>query len=124
MTCLLLQERRIFEPRIEEAETQAQHAEDQVQPFERQWRVSKEEITLTRTKLGSGAWAEAKVVVFRGTRVAAKCFHNLIVSEYNLELFIRETNTAACLRHPHLVPAVYRSISKRRTNCFDRANDH
>ena len=94
------------------ADTRAQRAEHQVQQFERQWRVSKEEITLTRTKLGSGAWAEVKIAEFRGTRVAAKCFHSLIVSDYNLELFIREINMAARLRHPHLLQFVGASLEE------------
>ena len=92
------------------ADTLAQRAEHQIQQFERQWRVSKEEITLTSTKLGSGAWAEVKIAEFRGTRVAAKCFHSLIVSDYNLELFIREINMAARLRHPHLLQFVGASL--------------
>ena len=51
-----------------------------------------------------------KIAEFRGTRVAAKCFHSLIVSDYNLELFIREINMAARLRHLHLLQFVGASL--------------
>ena len=40
---------------------------------------------------------------FRGLKVAAKCLHSEIISNYNRDLFVREMNIAAKLRHPNLV---------------------
>ena len=44
-----------------------------------------------------------RVAKFRGLRVAAKFLHNLILSNYNRRLFVREMTMAAKLRHPHLL---------------------
>ena len=53
--------------------------------------------------LGTGAWGEVKVGIFRGTTVAVKCLHEMILSEYNLDLFCREMDIASCVRHPNLL---------------------
>ena len=68
--------------------------------------VQRNEIGLTREELGRGGWAAVKVAVFRGTRVAAKCFFQQIVSPYNCQLFRREMNMASRIRHPNLVQFV------------------
>ena len=67
------------------------------------WRVERREIHLSQRELGRGGWAEVKVAEFRGLQVAAKCLHSIIISEHNRQLFQREMNIAARLRHPHLV---------------------
>ena len=67
------------------------------------WVVNREEIQLTDQELGRGGWAVVRVAKFRGLRVAAKCLHNLIVSDYNQQLFVREMSIAARVRHPNLV---------------------
>ena len=67
------------------------------------WVVSKDDIIMTREILGEGAYGNVTVAVFRGLRVAAKCLHHLIVSEYNLALFSREMDIASRIRHPNLV---------------------
>lgn len=77
---------------------------------ESHWIVQRHEIMLTREKLGKGAWGKVKVAMFRGSRVAAKCFHQLIISDYNRHLFVREINMAACLRHPNLVQFIGASL--------------
>ena len=53
--------------------------------------------------LGGGGWGEVKVAEFRGTRVAAKSLYQAIMSNYYQQLFIREMNMAARIRHPNLV---------------------
>ena len=67
------------------------------------WRVERREIHLSQRELGRGGWAAVKVAEFRGLQVAAKCLHSIIISEHNRQLFQREMNIAARLRHPHLL---------------------
>ena len=90
--------------RAQEAERRAAEAERRLQiddqPF---WAVDRAEIVLTGEKLGEGGWAEVKVAKFRGARVAAKCLYSQIISDYNRDLFIREMNVAARVRHPNLL---------------------
>ena len=67
------------------------------------WLIEREEVVMTEEVLGSGGWGEVKVGIFRGTRVAVKCLHQLIVSEYYLQLFSREMDIASHVRHPNLL---------------------
>ena len=69
----------------------------------RQWVVERREIQLTQQELGRGGWATVRVAVFRGARVAAKCIHNQIISRHNIQLFKREMDMAARIRHPNLL---------------------
>ena len=106
--------------RAEELQTQVQGAEDRVQELQtslaettqelRQcedllthWVVRREEIELTGPELGVGGWATVTVAKFRGIQVAVKRIHNEIISHHNLQLFQREMNMAARLRHPNLI---------------------
>ena len=67
------------------------------------WVISREELTLTEELLGSGGYGEVRVALFQGLRVAAKCLHSIIASDYNLRLFSREMSIAAQVRHPNLL---------------------
>ena len=67
------------------------------------WAVRREEIELTGPELGVGAWATVTVAKFRGAQVAVKRIHNQIISRHNIQLFQREMNIAARLRHPNLI---------------------
>ena len=67
------------------------------------WAVRREEIELTGPELGVGAWATVTVAKFRGAQVAVKRIHNQIISRHNIQLFQREINIAAKLRHPNLI---------------------
>lgn len=67
------------------------------------WVVGREEIEFTQEELGRGGWGVVRVAKFRGLRVAAKCLHNVIISDYNRQLFSREMTIAARLRHPNLI---------------------
>ena len=58
---------------------------------------------MTGPELGRGGWAIVSVATFRGVRVAAKTIHRQIISHHNVQLFRREMNMAARLRHPNLV---------------------
>ena len=68
-----------------------------------QWVIEMEEIEMTREVIGRGGWGEVKVGLFRGTRVAVKCLHDLILSDYNISLFSREMDIASRVRHPNLL---------------------
>ena len=67
------------------------------------WVVRREEIEMTGPELGRGGWATVSVATFRGVQVAAKTIHHQIISPHNIQLFRREMNMAARLRHPNLV---------------------
>ena len=67
------------------------------------WVVTKGDITMTQEVLGKGGWGEVRVAKFRGLRVAAKCLHDIILSDYNRQLFTREMEMAARIRHPNLL---------------------
>ena len=58
---------------------------------------------MTQEVLGKGSWGKVTVATFRGTRVAVKCLHDLIISSYNSEQFALEMTIAAKLRHPNLL---------------------
>ena len=98
--------------RVEYAELRAREAESQLHEVQSHWIIPKSEIELTEEMLGQGAWGKVKVAKFRGTRVAAKCYHRILLSEHNLRLFRREISMAARLRHPNLVQFIGASIDR------------
>ena len=110
--------------RAGELQTQVQGSEDRIQGLQRSladttqelrfcehrlqansthWVIGREEIELTGPELGVGGWATVTVAKFRGIQVAVKRIHNEIVCDHNLQLFQREMNMAARLRHPNLI---------------------
>ena len=102
-------DRRVVEVRQQQQRSLAdmrqrlRECEDLLQAYDAQWVVRREEIELTGPELGRGAWATVTVARFRGAQVAAKRIHNQLVSRHNIQLFRREMNMAAKLRHPNLV---------------------
>ena len=85
------------------AEQRLVESEGKLRRLETRWVVERREIQLTDQELGRGAWATVSVAMFRGARVAAKCVHNQIVSQHNIQLFKREMDMAARIRHPNLL---------------------
>ena len=77
--------------------------EDRLQANSTHWVIGREEIELTGPELGVGGWATVTVAKFRGIQVAVKRIHNEIICDHNLQLFQREMNMAARLRHPNLI---------------------
>ena len=67
------------------------------------WLIERDEITVTGEELGRGGWGEVKVGVFRGTRVAVKTLYEVILNDYNTQLFSREMDVASRIRHPNLL---------------------
>ena len=107
-----MQQRMQCERQIEQLEAQLREAQRAAEGLQGDmlaqgeevfWRVERREIHLSQRELGRGGWAVVKVAEFRGLQVAAKCLHSIIISEHNRQLFQREMNIAARLRHPHLV---------------------
>lgn len=77
---------------------------DQAQKEENQpWIIQRDEVELTNEKLGNGAYGVVQVAIFRGTRVAAKTLHDIIVSNHNRNIFIREKEISSRVHHPNIV---------------------
>ena len=94
------QEQEQADMRIELANLRLQDEEVNGAP---DWILSQEEIQITSKTLGEGAWATVNEGIFRGSRVAVKRMHRLILSPYNVRLFEREMVIAARCRHPNLL---------------------
>ena len=102
-----------LDSRVQDAEAKARDLQIQLKASqdarkgpnegEPSWVVQNDEIDITDTELGRGAWAVVRIAKFRGVRCAAKCLYRQIVSEYNKHLFVREMNMAARVRHPNLL---------------------
>ena len=67
------------------------------------WVVKRSEISLSSTKLGSGAWGKVWLADFRGSPVAAKCLHDIIAAPHNNALFVREMSISAQTHHQNIV---------------------
>ena len=69
----------------------------------RSWILQRNEVQITDELIGEGAYGQVKVAIFRGTRVAAKCLHKLIVSRHNKGIFTREMDISSSVHHPNIV---------------------
>ena len=105
-------ERRIVEAerRVQFAEVRTRDAEEQLHQSQSFWRIPRQDIELTNEKLGKGAWGKVKVALFRGSRVAAKCYYRILLSEHNIKYFHREITIATRLHHPNLVQFIGASM--------------
>ena len=104
----LLQQRvQEAEQRAAEAERRAREAQErgreEPEEGEPSWLVHREEINLTEEELGRGGWGVVKVATFRGARIAAKCLYGALNYGYWQNVFSREMNMAARIRHPNLL---------------------
>ena len=88
---------------VTSAREQLRESEHRLTASTSHWIVRSEEVEMTGPELGRGGWATVSVATFRGVRVAAKTIHRQIISRHNVQLFRREMNMAARLRHPNLV---------------------
>ena len=98
--------------RLEEAENRADEAERRAHKGRQEeretesdpsWVVRKDEIILTDEELGRGGWGVVKVATFRGALIAAKCLYGSHNYGYWQNVFSREMNMAAQIRHPNLL---------------------
>ena len=92
-----------LERSLAETTQDLRQSEQRYQTSSTHWAVRREEIELTGPELGVGGWATVTVAKFRGAEVAVKRIHNQIISRHNIQLFQREMNIAARLRHPNLI---------------------
>ena len=97
---------------LQEVIAEKQQAQQQIQELRRQnrsqnqaqtWVINRREINLSDKELGRGAYGWVKEATFRGCKVAVKCLHNELISDYNLHVFDREMTMAARCRHPNLL---------------------
>ena len=67
------------------------------------WVISRDQIQVTDKCLGRGAWGNVVEGKYCGCAVAVKKIHDLILSNHNRSLFVREMNIASRCRHPCLL---------------------
>ena len=79
---------------------------------EKGWLVRSREINVLDEVLGGGGWGEVMVAEFRGVRVAAKRLYRELQYPYYHDVFMREMNVAAKLRHPNLVQFIGASMDE------------
>ena len=107
----VVQTNRDLEDRATGAEQQIQDLTMQCRQLQEQldkattpsWLVKKSDIVLTDKELGRGGWGVVKVASYCGLEVAAKLLRGAILSPYNEQLFKREMNISALVRHPNIL---------------------
>ena len=67
------------------------------------WVLDNEEIILTGESVGGGAYGKVMVAEFRGMKVASKQIHEILISEYSIQLFTREMDIISKVIHPNIV---------------------
>ena len=87
----------------EESQSELRRAKETIIESRRDWTIPRDEIEISDEVLGKGGWGWVKEGKFRGTKVAVKQMHEVIVSSYNIKLFEREMKIAASCRHPNLL---------------------
>ena len=84
--------------------TAAQQAlEENRRSESRDWVINRDEVHVSDRSLGVGGWGRVFEGTFRGTEVAVKQIHELILSPHNQRLFEREMIMASRCRHPCLL---------------------
>lgn len=76
------------------------------------WLLDGDEVQLTYSSLGRGAWGNVYRGLFRGSRVAIKRIHALILSDYNRERFLREVRMSWRCRHPNIVTMIGATVDR------------
>ena len=94
-------EKQQYQQQIQALRQQNEHYRSQNQSPT--WVVNRREINLSEKELGRGAYGWVKEATFRGCKVAVKCLHDQLISDYNLHVFDREMTMAARCRHPNLL---------------------
>ena len=97
------QKRQIKEEMQQQFQAQLVQLQSRMQNLQPSWSIDQEHVEITERILGRGAYGEVRVGIYQGTRVAVKKIHEVIISDYNRELFEREMKIASRVRHPNLV---------------------
>ena len=97
------QKRQIKEEMQQQFQAQLVQLQSHMRNFQPSWSIDEEHLEITDRVLGRGAYGEVRVGIYQGTRVAVKKIHEVIISDYNRELFEREMRIASHVRHPNLV---------------------
>ena len=97
------QKRQIKEEIQQQFQAQLVQLQSRMQNLQPSWSIDQEHLEITGRVLGRGAYGEVRVGIYQGTRVAVKKIHEVIISDYNRELFEREMKIASRVRHPNLV---------------------
>ena len=97
------QKRQIKEEMQQQFQAQLRQLQSRMQNLQPSWSIDQEHLEITEHVLGRGAYGEVRVGIYQGTRVAVKKIHEVIISDYNCELFEREMKIASRVRHPNLV---------------------
>ena len=117
----LIQERETYEQRIRENERTLVESERRLGELQsavsvaeealaeyrrlepRDWIIGRDEVIISEKILGAGGWGMVYQGSFRGSQVAVKQIHDLILSPHNRGLFEREMSIASRCRHPNLL---------------------
>jgi hypothetical protein len=67
------------------------------------WEVPREDVQVSNKILGTGGWGYVAEGTFRGQKVAVKCLHRGILSQFTSNHVRREISIMAQVRHPNLV---------------------
>ena len=98
------EDRARFEQRLQHVERVAgEHCARHQQPETRTWIIQRSEVGLSNKVLGRGSWGIVQEGTFRGSLVAVKELHNLILSPHNRRLFEREMEISSQCRHFNIV---------------------
>lgn len=97
----LRQQKTCSEERLSYLENQME--ELQLNEGDINWIIPRNEIELSPNVLGEGSYGRVIMGNFRGSQVAVKDLHLLILSDYNIRGFEREMKMASRCRHPNLL---------------------
>ena len=88
---------------MQQITTQMAMMEEKFNAVKPQWLIPRCEITLTQHELGNGGLGRVVQATFRNEQVAAKCLHRQIVSEFDVQHFVREMQIFSKCHHPNLL---------------------
>ena len=116
----LVQTNTALEGRATTAELQIRDLSAQCQQLQEQlhkanvpsWVLKKDDIVFSDKELGRGGWGVVMAARFCGLDVAAKLLHGAILSPHNQQLFMREMNIAALVRHPNILLFIGATLSQ------------
>ena len=92
---------------------QCQHLQEQLDKANApSWVLKKDDIVFSDKELGRGGWGVVMAARFCGLDVAAKLLHGSILSPHNQQLFMREMNIAALVRHPNILLFIGATLSQ------------